>query len=106
MTPPEELKSPADFKEVTDRIESEETRISPPDKIDVLYKMRDGIYRDQSIRFQWDLNTTIESYFRRKGKHHLPYQRDIEYEEEITEDPVSNRKYQLDAFVAVRCGSK
>ena len=67
--------------------------------------MRDDLYRDRSICFHWNLNTIIEERFKRTGEVHSSNQGDLEMEDDTISTPISIRVYELDAFVAVRCGS-
>lgn len=61
LCPPEILKAPSDFENVTKRIQSEEVRIKSSTKINSLYHLRDEIYVDRNIRLHWDLLKVVES---------------------------------------------
>ena len=104
-TPPEILNSPLELKDATDRIESEESRINPPEKIDVLHKMRDGVYEDKTVSFHWNLNKIVETKFKRIGSTSTPSPDQLPgVDEDSSADPRSNHRYELNTFVVVRTG--
>lgn len=108
QTPPESVKEPVDFNEVTARIMSEDSRIQNPDKFRDLLALRDEVYQDRSLNFHWDLASSVEcGGADRTDEDYL----NTEMCENVTNKalpaslsgpPRSNYDYALSSFVAVR----
>lgn len=96
--PPEILRAPTNFKQVTARISSEEGRITSDEKLKALYELRDEVYQDRCIKFHWNLESIVEL-----RDHSLM----INSDEESSSDeahPNAHFSYPSGCFVAIKAG--
>lgn len=59
--PPDQIFTPSDFDDVATRIMSEDARINDPVKLQQLIRLRYEVYKTRTVKFHWDLQTSIES---------------------------------------------
>jgi len=59
-TPPTSVVAPSNYIEVNKRLQSEETRINDPAKMQKLRHLRDQVYQSRDISFHWNLRECFE----------------------------------------------
>lgn len=109
-TTPEDLSCPSDFDDVTVRLQSEDTRIQNPIKLQELLSLRDDVYKTKKVNFHCNLVSFVEIIGKRRNRDPENDHRDDEDETikaatwRSVSTPRSTFDYDLRSFVTVRAG--